>query len=58
MAPTSQILSAAFPATKTRTFAEMSHGWVPRGDLSNEAVKRDVGLAMAEAAAYFTEALK
>ena len=39
---------------KTKLFADMSHGWVPRGDVSKPEVKRDVQLAMEEAAAYFT----
>jgi dienelactone hydrolase len=29
-----------------KEFSEMAHGWVPRGDLKNPAVKRDVGMAM------------
>jgi hypothetical protein len=35
----------------------MAHGWVPRGDISKEEVKRDVALAMEEAGAYFAELL-
>ena len=31
----------------------VGHGWVSRGDGSNEEVKRDIQLAMDEATAYF-----
>lgn len=40
---------------KTKLFADMSHGWVPRGDITVPEVKRDVQLAMEEASAYFAE---
>ena len=44
-------------ATKTKLFSDMSHGWVPRGDVADAKVKRDVQLAMEEAAAYLAEYL-
>lgn len=34
-------------------FAEMEHGWVPRGDVSDEKVARDVKAAMVLAKDYF-----
>lgn len=38
--------SLAAKGGKSVTFPEMTHGWVSRGDLADEAVKRDVELAM------------
>ena len=38
-------------------FPEMKHGWVPRGDLSDAAVRRDVGLAMHRVLAFVAEHL-
>ena len=48
-------LGAKFPggAVKTQLFADMKHGWVPRGDVADAAVRRDVAAAMTEAVAYF-----
>mmetsp|Transcript_26674 Transcript_26674/g.82044 ORF Transcript_26674/g.82044 Transcript_26674/m.82044 type:complete len:298 (+) Transcript_26674:1041-1934(+) len=43
--------------SKTKLFADMAHGWVPRGDVANADVKRDVALAMSEAIAYFADKL-
>ena len=40
---------------KTKNFPDMTHGWVPRGDISDPNVKRDVQLAMTEAASYFSQ---
>ena len=38
-------------------FPEMEHGWVPRGDTSDETVARDVKAAMALAKGYFAKFL-
>lgn len=39
---------------KTLTFADMQHGWVPRGDAKNDlAVRRDVAQALGFAVAFF-----
>ena len=38
-------------------FAEMKHGWVPRGDLCDAAVRRDVSLAMRRVLAFVAEHL-
>ena len=46
-------IKANYPATKAKTYPAMSHGWVPRGDLSNVAVQRDANDAMAEIVAFF-----
>mmetsp|Transcript_7499 Transcript_7499/g.18200 ORF Transcript_7499/g.18200 Transcript_7499/m.18200 type:complete len:264 (-) Transcript_7499:114-905(-) len=43
--------------TRTKLFSDMSHGWVPRGDIKDDKVKRDVQLAMDEARAYLAEML-
>jgi len=40
-------------ACETHTFADMQHGWVPRGDASDPAVARDVADALARAVAFF-----
>ena len=52
-----KILVDKFGAEKVRTklFAEMQHGWVPRGDIKNESVKRDVKIAIDEAVEYFKD---
>ena len=38
-------------------FSEMEHGWVPRGDVSDETVARDVKAAMDLAKGYFKKHL-
>ena len=38
-------------------FPEMQHGWVPRGDIADEAVARDVKLAMEMAKGFFAKYL-
>ena len=40
-------------ACETHTFADMQHGWVPRGDASDPNVARDVADALARAVAFF-----
>jgi len=40
-----------------KQYAEMKHGWVPRGDLSDEAVARDVKFVMADMAAFLAKYL-
>ena len=42
-------------ACETHTFADMQHGWVPRGDASDPNVARDVEAALARACAFFEE---
>ena len=51
------LLKQAGVASKLVEFADMSHGWVPRGDITVPEVQRDVQLAMEEASAYFAELL-
>jgi hypothetical protein len=34
-------------------FGEMKHGWVPRGDLSDPSVERDVKLSLEATVSYF-----
>ena len=38
-------------------FPEMKHGWVPRGDASDDNVARDVKLAIETCTNFFTETL-
>lgn len=45
------------PLSTTISFPEMVHGWVPRGDIKNELVNRDVNLALTEANNFFTKIL-
>uniref|UniRef100_A0A2P2I639 Protein AIM2-like n=1 Tax=Hirondellea gigas TaxID=1518452 RepID=A0A2P2I639_9CRUS len=40
-----------------KEFAEMKHGWVTRGDVENEAIARDVRVAMEMAIDYFSSHL-
>lgn len=49
-----QILQDKFGANKSGTleFKEMAHGWVVRGDLAQENVKRDAQLALEHARKY------
>ena len=55
----SKALAARFgDKTVTTRFEEVEHGFVLRGDLAAEKVKRDVGLAMDEALAYLATHLK
>lgn len=42
---------------KVKTFTEMKHGWVPRGDISDPKIARDVKEAMQLAVDYFKEML-
>mmetsp|Transcript_23918 Transcript_23918/g.54669 ORF Transcript_23918/g.54669 Transcript_23918/m.54669 type:complete len:246 (+) Transcript_23918:65-802(+) len=42
---------------RTITFPDMAHGWVSRGDLSDEAVKRDTEAAMKHMVDFFKEKL-
>jgi len=42
---------------KTITFPDMSHGWVARGDFSDEKVKRDTEAAMKHMVDFFKEKL-
>lgn len=45
--------SLCFPSE----FADMKHGWVPRGDVSDPRVKELVELALAEAMKFFARFL-
>ena len=38
-----------------RAVPEMQHGWVPRGDITQPAVERDVKKALELATAFFTK---
>ena len=40
-------------ATETYTFSDMVHGWVPRGDLSDPLVERDVAAALDKMRSFF-----
>ena len=44
-------------ACKTREFPHMSHGWVIRGDATQEDVARDVKEAVGEVTQWFTQHL-
>ena len=39
-------------------FPEMKHGWLPRGDLSQPAVARDVAAAMKKVLAFLDQHLR
>jgi len=52
-----ETLKAAHPATKAVPFPAMAHGWVPRGDLSDAYVRRDVDAAVQLMVKYFKEHL-
>ncbi len=41
-------------ATETETFPDMVHGWVPRGDLSDPLVERDVAAALDKMRFFFS----
>lgn len=43
-------------ATST-LYSDMAHGWVPRGDIADEKVQRDIKAALEEAAAFFKKHL-
>ena len=48
-----EALQGAQPASRCVEFNEMTHGWVPRGDLGDAAVARDVQRAIDEIVAFF-----
>jgi dienelactone hydrolase len=52
-----EMFAALRPGSATCRFGEMKHGWVPRGDLADEAVRRDVEKALADATAFFNAKL-
>ena len=61
-APESEFATALAASTKgsecvIKPYAEMSHGWVPRGDLADAAVARDVELVMEDVFSFFAKYL-
>ncbi|KAJ1456979.1 dienelactone hydrolase [Pelagophyceae sp. CCMP2097] len=53
----SKIVEANGFEARVRDFPDMQHGWVPRGDATLPDVKRDVEVAIREAAAFFQKHL-
>ncbi len=51
------ILTAKFPQSEIRTYGEVDHGWVSRGDIKDEVVSRNVKAALEQSHAFFSQHL-
>ena len=46
-------LAANNPLSAATRYADMTHGWIPRGDVADERTRRDVAAALEEMRTYF-----
>jgi len=51
----SKVLVEKFPSSVIKSYPDMSHGWVSRGDISDENVSRDVKDALELCSVFFKE---